>query len=86
MIPSTPEATTSRKLACATAAGAKPTPLGDGRYSLDVPVEVAPERLLSALVEAGAQPVSLSPVQETLEDFFVRQVGSAPTDRGLARE
>jgi hypothetical protein len=47
---------------------------------------VAPEQLLSALVESGAQPVSLSPVQETLEDFFVRQVGTAPTDRGLARE
>jgi ABC-2 type transport system ATP-binding protein len=73
-------------LARAAAAGATYTPLGDGRYSLDVPVEVAPERLLTALVEAGAQPVSLSPVQETLEDFFVRQVESASADRGLARD
>ena len=73
-------------LARATAAGVKATPLGDGRYTLDVPVDVAPEQLLTALVEAGAQPVSLSPVQETLEDFFVRQVGAAPKDRGLARD
>jgi ABC-2 type transport system ATP-binding protein len=73
-------------LARAAAAGATATPLGDGRYSLEVPMTVAPERLLTDLVAAGAQPVSLSPVQETLEDFFVRQVGTAPGDRGLARE
>ena len=26
--------------------------------------------------------MSLNPVRETLEDFFVRQIGAAPTDRG----
>jgi ABC-2 type transport system ATP-binding protein len=72
-------------LARAAAAGAKATSLGDGRYTLEVPAHVAPEQLLTALVAAGAQPVSLSPVQETLEDFFVRQVGAASQDRGLGQ-
>ena len=72
-------------LARAAAAGATATPLGDGRYTLEVPAHVAPEQLLTALVDAGAQPVSLSPVQETLEDFFVRQVGAASRDRGLGK-
>ena len=72
-------------LARAAAAGATATSLGDGRYTLDVPATVAPEQLLTTLVDAGAQPVSLSPVQETLEDFFVRHVGAAPTARGLER-
>ena len=72
-------------LARAAAAGATAASLGDGRYALDVPATVAPEQLLATLVDAGAQPVSLSPVQETLEDFFVRHVGAAPTARGLER-
>src|SRR5262245_14696788 len=54
------------------------TPLGEGRYSLEVPLSVAPEQVLSKLTAQGASLVSLNPVRETLEDFFVRQVGAAP--------
>jgi ABC-2 type transport system ATP-binding protein len=69
-----------------TSAGVRATPLGGQRYSLEVPVTIAPERLLNDLVAAGAHPVSLSPLHETLEDFFVRQVGALPANRGLSRD
>ncbi len=45
-----------------------------------------PERWLAELTSAGAHLVSLNPIRETLEDFFVQQVTSAEvlgTDRGL---
>ena len=43
----------------------------------------APEQLLAELTAAGAQLVSLNPLRDTLEDFFVRQVAAAKNDRGL---
>jgi ABC-2 type transport system ATP-binding protein len=48
--------------------------IGEGRYSLELPLEPAPDRLLADLTQAGAQLVSLNPVRQTLEDFFVEQV------------
>ena len=59
------------------------TRLADGRYALEVPLSVGPERLLSELSASGARLVSLNPMRETLEDFFMRQVGAASHDRGL---
>jgi len=60
--------------------------IGEGRYSLELPLEPAPDRLLADLTQAGAQLVSLNPVRQTLEDFFVEQV-TAPdvlaSSRGL---
>ena len=57
------------------------TPLGDRRYSLELPIESAPERLLSELIAAGAHLISLNPTRETLEDFFVRTVGRHANSR-----
>ena len=59
------------------------TPLGEQRYALELPLSVAPDQVLSDLTARGARLVSLNPMRETLEDFFVRQVGVAPRDRGL---
>jgi ABC-2 type transport system ATP-binding protein len=60
--------------------------LGDGRFTFELPLDAAPDRILPELSAAGASVVSLNPVRETLEDFFVKQV-SAPDvqgrDRGL---
>ena len=60
--------------------------IGEGRYMLDLPLEPAPEQLLADLTRAGAHLVSLNPVRQTLEDFFVEQV-TAPdvlaSSRGL---
>jgi ABC-2 type transport system ATP-binding protein len=58
--------------------------IGQGRYSLELPLEPAPEALLGQLTAMGAHLVSLNPLRETLEDFFVQQVnapGVAATDR-----
>src|SRR5438876_9419217 len=49
--------------------------IGDMRYQLELPLEPPPERLLAELAAAGAKLVSLTPLHETLEDFFVQQVG-----------
>jgi ABC-2 type transport system ATP-binding protein len=58
-------------------------PLGEERYALELPLSVAPERVLADLTARGARLLSINPVRETLEDFFLRQVGAAPKDRGL---
>lgn len=51
--------------------------ISPGRYSLELPVEQRPEQVLSGLVAAGAELVSLNPVRDTLEDFFVQRVAQA---------
>ena len=51
--------------------------LGGGRYTLELPLDPPPERLLGDLTAAGARLVSLNPIRDTLEDVFVRQVASA---------
>jgi ABC-2 type transport system ATP-binding protein len=61
----------------------KALPLGEDRYALDLPLETPPDKLMADLTHAGAKLVSLNPLRETLEDFFVRQVAGARTDRGL---
>jgi hypothetical protein len=61
------------------------TSLGEQRYSLELPVEPVPELLLRDLVSAGAQLVSLNPIRETLEDFFVKTVAEQAPTRGGAR-
>jgi ABC-2 type transport system ATP-binding protein len=60
--------------------------LGAGRYSLELPLEPPPERLLDQVTAGGAQLVSLNPIRDTLEDFFVEQVtapGLQSARRGL---
>jgi ABC-2 type transport system ATP-binding protein len=60
-----------------------------GRYALEIGTDARPERVLSDIVATGATLVSLNPVRDTLEDFFVRRVaevgegsrGSDPTTR-----
>jgi hypothetical protein len=48
--------------------------IAEGRYALDLPLESKPDQLLSELTTAGATVVSLNPLRDTLEDYFVRQV------------
>jgi ABC-2 type transport system ATP-binding protein len=72
-------------LECALQSGrvAKATAIGDDRHALDLPLSTSPEQLAGEMTAAGAQLVSLNPLRETLEDFFVRQVAAARNDRGL---
>jgi ABC-2 type transport system ATP-binding protein len=50
------------------------TEIADGRYALELARDSNPERLAADLVASGAELVSLNPVRETLEDFFMKQV------------
>jgi hypothetical protein len=59
------------------------TDIGHDRYALELPVSVEPHALLTELAPFGARLVSVQPLRDSLEDFFVRQVGAAPGDRGL---
>jgi ABC-2 type transport system ATP-binding protein len=55
------------------------TPLGDGRFSLELPPSTVPEQLIPDL--SGARIVSLNPLRGTLEDVFVEQVRATASDR-----
>ena len=57
------------------------TALGEQRYSLELPLEPAPEILLRDLTAGGATLVSLNPIRDTLEDFFVRTVAEQTSKR-----
>ncbi len=60
--------------------------LGDARYALELPLEPAPEVLLRELMAEGAHLVSLNPIRDTLEDFFVRKIAEQTPSRFPARE
>jgi len=50
------------------------TEISPQRYALELSLDVPPERILSDLVATGATLVSLNPIRDTLEDFFVQRV------------
>jgi len=50
------------------------TEISPGRYTLEVPGTERPERVLADLSAAGATLVSLNPMRDTLEDYFVKHV------------
>ena len=56
----------------------KATRISDQQYTLVLPPEPAPDVLLSDLLADGAHLVSLNPIRETLEDYFVEQVAKQP--------
>lgn len=59
------------------------TQLSDGHTLLELASDVAPEALMNELAGQGARTVSLNPVRETLEDYFVESVAAAsPRDTG----
>jgi hypothetical protein len=53
------------------------TEIGPGRYTLELPLTPAPERLLPEIARTGAAIVSLNPIRETLEDFFMKRIAEA---------
>ena len=63
--------------------------ISPGRYSIELALDHPPERILSELAATGASLVSLNPVHDTLEDFFIKrvaEVGSArPAKIGTSR-
>jgi ABC-2 type transport system ATP-binding protein len=62
------------------------TPIAEGRYALELGCDAQPERLAVEIVSSGATLVSINPLRETLEEFFMRQIAdAAPSNRGLER-
>jgi ABC-2 type transport system ATP-binding protein len=55
--------------------------ISPGRYSIELALDQPPERVLVDLTATGASLVSLNPVQDTLEDFFVKRVAEAGSAR-----
>jgi ABC-2 type transport system ATP-binding protein len=49
------------------------------RYTIELAPDVRPEQLLPRLLGAKGRLVSIQPVRENLEDYFVRQVNEAGT-------
>ena len=56
---------------------ARTTQLSDGHVMLHLAPHAEPDRLVGELTRRGAHIVSLNPVRDTLEDYFVQVVGSA---------
>ena len=50
------------------------TEISPGRYALELSLDQSPDRILSELTAAGARLVSLNPLRDTLEDFFLQRV------------
>jgi ABC-2 type transport system ATP-binding protein len=53
------------------------TEISPGRYTLELALDQPPERLVPELSATGATLVSLNPLRDTLEDFFLQHVKEA---------
>jgi ABC-2 type transport system ATP-binding protein len=58
------------------------TAIADGRYSLEIGSDVRPEQIVGDLTAAGATLVSVTPLGTTLEDAFLKALGSAEAPGG----
>ena len=50
------------------------TAIDERRLAVDLPAETRPESVMQEVTAGGAALVSVNPMRETLEDFFMRQV------------
>jgi ABC-2 type transport system ATP-binding protein len=50
------------------------TEISPGRYALELSLDQSPDRILSDLSGAGARLISLNPMRDTLEDYFLQHV------------
>ena len=58
------------------------TAIADGRYSLEIGSDVRPEQIVGDLAGAGATLVSVTPLGTTLEDAFLKALGTAESPGG----
>jgi len=59
--------------------------VGLGRYRFELDAGTRPEPFIAELAGAGAQLISVTPVRTTLEDVFVRAVGTHGPDEAVPR-
>ena len=50
--------------------------LAEAQYAFELPVDPPPDRLVAELTACGGRLISLNPVRETLEEFFVKQIST----------
>jgi ABC-2 type transport system ATP-binding protein len=62
-------------------AARRTTEISPGRYAIELSLDQPPERVVAEMTATGARLVSLNPVRDTLEDFFVKQVAGAGSAR-----
>jgi len=62
------------------------TEISSGRYAIELSLDQPPERVLAELTATGAKLVSLNPIRDTLEDYFVRRVAEAGSARPASLE
>jgi ABC-2 type transport system ATP-binding protein len=65
------------------ARASRTTTIAEGRLTLELPADGRPEELLAEAVAGGATIVSLNPMRETLEDYFMRQVAEHGHQRAV---
>jgi ABC-2 type transport system ATP-binding protein len=53
------------------------TRISEGRYTVELPLDPPPDRIVSEVAANGGVVVSLNPLRETLEDIFVEQVSKS---------
>jgi ABC-2 type transport system ATP-binding protein len=53
------------------------TRISEGRYTVELPLDPPPDRVVSEVAAGGGTVVSLNPLRETLEDLFVEQVAKS---------
>jgi ABC-2 type transport system ATP-binding protein len=75
------DAVSSKGLAAVQGRCTRHTAIAEGRYAFELPPAARPEEVMTALAAAGASIVSLNPLRETLEEFFMRQVADQPSAR-----
>ena len=63
------------------AVAVKVTPIAERRYALELPPSARPDQVMADLAAAGASVVSMNPLRDTLEDFFMRQVAEHGRER-----
>jgi ABC-2 type transport system ATP-binding protein len=57
------------------------TRIAEQRYALELAADALPDRLLHELTAAGAHLISLNPLRDTLEDYFIEQLRQHPGAR-----
>jgi len=55
--------------------------IAEGRFAIDFDVTETPETVVPDLVATGGRLVSVNPLRETLEDYFVKHVAAADHER-----
>ncbi len=65
------------------AAAVRVTPIAERRFAMEFPATARPDLFMAELAAAGASVVSVNPLRDTLEDFFMRQVAAHGADRGV---